>query len=112
MIVPLTVAVVIAHAGQAGAQGSFPAPLPGQVRANDPAFPPVPGRARASDPAFPPVNGSAPVAEIGAPPSSGSFPVNGAAPIEGPGAGFSRAPAAPPQSAAGSATPTGPALLG
>jgi hypothetical protein len=79
LIVPLTVAVVTIHPGQAGAQGAFPAPLPGQVQANDPAFPPV--------------NGAAPRASIGAPPSSG-FPAGGAAPIEG--AGFGGRPPAPP----------------
>ena len=94
LIVPLTVAVVTIHAGQAGAQGGFPAPLPGQVQANDPAFPPVPGQARGGDPAFPPVNGAGPRAPLGAQPSSSSFPVNGAAPVEG--AGLSSRPLAPP----------------
>jgi hypothetical protein len=91
LIVPLTVAVVTVHAGQAGAQGGFPAPLPGQVQANDPAFPPVPGQARGSDPAFPPVNSAAPRASMGGP---SSFPVNGAAPVEG--AGLAGRPPAPP----------------
>ncbi len=77
-MVPLTVAVLAAHAGQARAQGAFPAPLPGQT-------------VQQNDPAFPPVNGSAPAARIGAPPSS-SFPANGVAPLAGPGAGFSPAP--------------------
>jgi hypothetical protein len=76
LIAPLTVAVVAVFAGQAYAQGAFPAPLPGQA----------PMR---SDPAFPPVNGSAPAASVSAP--SGSFPVNGAAPIAG--GSFERAPA-------------------
>jgi hypothetical protein len=67
-IVPLTVAVFTAHAGQLLAQGAFPAPLPSQI---------------ANDPAFPPVNGSAPVASVGAPPTS--FPVRGAAPLSGTG---------------------------
>jgi len=93
LIVPLTVAVVTVHAGQAGAQGGFPAPLPGQVQANDPAFPPVPGQARGGDPAFPPVNSAAPRASMGGP---SSFPVNGAAPITG--SAFERAPAPPSQS--------------
>ena len=53
LIVPLTVAVVTIHAGQAFAQGAFPAPLPGQTPVKN-------------DPAFPPVNGAAPVASIGA----------------------------------------------
>jgi hypothetical protein len=91
LIVPLTVAVVTVHAGQAGAQGGFPAPLPGQVQANDPAFPPVPGQARGSDPAFPPVNSAAPRASMGGP---SSLPVNGAAPVEG--AGLAGRPPAPP----------------
>jgi hypothetical protein len=97
LIVPLTVAVVTIHAGQAGAQGGFPAPLPGQVQANDPAFPPVPGQARGSDPAFPPVNGAAPRASMGGP---SSFPVNGAAPVEGASLG-GRPPAPPSQGGAG-----------
>jgi hypothetical protein len=99
LIVPLTVAIVTVHAGQAGAQGGFPAPLPGQVQANDPAFPPVPGQARGSDPAFPPVNGAGPRASVGAQPFSSSFPVNGAAPVEG--AGLSSRPLAAPSQGAG-----------
>jgi hypothetical protein len=81
LIVPLTVAVLTVHAGQAFAQGAFPAPLPGQPIKNDPAFPPV--------------NGAAPAASLGAP--SSSFPVNGAAPISG--SAFERPPA--PASQAG-----------
>ena len=81
-MVPLTVAVVTIHAGQAGAQGAFPAPLPGHVQA--------------SDPAFPPVNGAAPSASIGNSPSS--FPVTGAPPIAG--SSFERPPAPPSQGAA------------
>ena len=80
LIVPLTAAVVILHAGHAFAQGAFPAPLPGQAAA--PA-----GNASP----FPPVNGSVPAATVGAP---SAFPSNGAAPVTGPG--FSGgAPAAP-----------------
>jgi hypothetical protein len=79
LIVPLTVAVVTVHAGQAFAQGAFPAPLPGPIK---------------NDPAFPPVNSAAPTASLGAAPSS-SFPVNGAAPITG--SAFERAPAPPSQ---------------
>ena len=79
LIVPLTVAVVTVCAGQALAQGAFPAPLPGPIK---------------NDPAFPPVNGAAPAASVGAPPSS-SFPVQGAAPITG--AAFERGPAPPSQ---------------
>jgi hypothetical protein len=86
LMVPLTVAVVTIHAGQAGAQGAFPAPLPGHVQA--------------SDPAFPPVNGAAPRASVGAPPSSSGFPTNGVAPIEGAGFGGGP-PAAPSQRGAG-----------
>jgi hypothetical protein len=74
LIAPLTVAVVIAHAGQGFAQGAFPAPLPGQA---------APSNASP----FPPVNGAAPAA-----PSS--FPATGAAPITG--SAFERGPA-PPQ---------------
>jgi hypothetical protein len=81
LIVPLAVAV-IAHAGQALAQGAFPAPLPGPVK---------------NDPAFPPVNGAAPTPSVGG--AAGSFPVQGAAPITG--SSFERGPAPPSQ--AGSA---------
>jgi len=77
LIVPLTVAVVSAHAGQGFAQGAFPAPLPNQA---------APSNASP----FPPVNGAAP-----APRSS--FPVTGAAPVTG--TAFERPPA-PPQGAA------------
>jgi hypothetical protein len=68
-IVPFTLAVITAHAGQSLAQGAFPAPLPGQAAP------------QGSSP-FPPVNGAA-----GAP---GSFPTNGAAPVSG--TAFERAP--------------------
>ena len=83
LIIPLAVAVIAAHAGQAVAQGAFPAPLPGQAPMKN-------------DPAFPPVNGAAPAASVGAPPSS--FPVQGAAPVTG--AGFERGPAPPSQTGA------------
>jgi hypothetical protein len=83
LIMPLAVAVIAAHAGQAVAQGAFPAPLPGQTPLKN-------------DPAFPPVNGAAPAASVGAPPSS--FPVQGAAPVTG--AGFERGPAPPSQTGA------------
>jgi hypothetical protein len=75
LMVPLTLAVLAslaASADRAGAQGAFPAPLPGQM--NQPP---------ANDPAFPPVNGK-PVPSMGAAPTS-SFPVNGAPPIGGGG---------------------------
>jgi hypothetical protein len=80
LIMPLTVAVVSAYAGQGFAQGAFPAPLPGQAAPN-------------SASPFPPVNGAAPSASVGAPPSS--FPVQGAAPITG--SAFERGPAPPSQ---------------
>jgi hypothetical protein len=101
LIVPLTVALFAAYAGQALAQGAFPAPLPNGAAApakagtvNDPAFPPVRGTGTVNDPAFPPVNGAAPTASSAAPIRS-SFPVNGAAPLAG--AGFGPAPAPGPQ---------------
>ncbi len=72
LIVPLTLAVVTLHAGQAFAQGAFPAPLPGQSAAPANASP------------FPPVNGAAPSASVGAP---STFPSNGAAPVAGGGFG-------------------------
>jgi hypothetical protein len=78
LILPLAVAL-IAHAGQALAQGAFPAPLPGPIK---------------NDPAFPPVNGAAP--SVGGGPTS--FPVQGAAPITG--SAFERGPAPPSQASA------------
>jgi hypothetical protein len=72
LIIPLTVALM-AHAGQAFAQGAFPAPLPSQ---------PAPGNASP----FPPVNGGGP----------SSFPASGTAPITG--STFERGPATPSQS--------------
>ena len=63
LIVPLTAAVVTIHAGQAFAQGAFPAPLPNQSAAPATASP------------FPPVNGAAPAAS--------PFPSRGAAPVAG-----------------------------
>jgi hypothetical protein len=80
LILPLTVAAAIVHAGQALAQGAFPAPLPNQAPLKN-------------DPAFPPVNGAAPTASLGAAP--GSFPAGGAAPITG--SNFERTPAPPSQ---------------
>jgi hypothetical protein len=87
LIVPLTVAVVTLYAGQGLAQGAFPAPLPGEPIANDPAFPPV--------------NGGAPAASVGAPPRATSFPATGAAPFSG-GSSFQRP--APPSQAGGGAS--------
>jgi hypothetical protein len=84
LIAPLTIAAVSLYAGQAGAQGAFPAPLPGQTAA--PAASP-----------FPPVNG-APAATIAAPPASSSAFSTGAAPIGGAG-GFGSGP--PPSQASG-----------
>jgi hypothetical protein len=89
LILPLTAAVVVIHAGQSYAQGAFPAPLPGQAApSNASPFPPVPGQTiQKNDPAFPPVNGAAP--------RPGSFPAAGAAPVTG--AAFERNPAPPSQ---------------
>ncbi len=67
LILPLTMAIIAVGTAELRAQGAFPAPLPSQ--------------AAAPDPAFPPVNGMAPRASVGA--TQGSFPVNGAAPIGG-----------------------------
>jgi hypothetical protein len=77
LMVPLTLALLAslaAAADRAGAQGAFPAPLPGQM--NQPP---------ANDPAFPPVNGR-PTPSVGAAPTS-AFPSGGAAPIGGMGGG-------------------------
>jgi hypothetical protein len=82
LIVPLTVAAVTIHAGQAFAQSAFPAPLPnGQAAPASNASP------------FPPVNGAAPAASIGGP---SPFPSGGVAPIAGGGMG-----AAPPPPSGG-----------
>lgn len=64
----LAVAVVAFHAGQAMAQGAFPAPLPGKV-------------GTVNDPAFPPVGGAAPVPPFGGAPAQASFPGAGSAPM-------------------------------
>jgi hypothetical protein len=83
LIVPLTLAIVTVYAGQAKAQGAFPAPLPGQA-------------VQKNDPAFPPVNGAAPTVSIGAPPAAASpFPSSGAGPVTG--TQFERPPSAAPQ---------------
>jgi len=81
LIVPLTIALVTVHAGQAFAQSAFPAPLPGQQAAP----------ANNASP-FPPVNGASPSASVGGPSPFNS----GAAPIAGGGMG-----APPPPSSAG-----------
>jgi hypothetical protein len=78
LIVPLTAAIVTFHAGQAFAQGAFPAPLPNQA-----ATP-----ANNASP-FPPVNGAAPAASVGGP---SQFPSAGAPPLAGGGGAFSPAP--------------------
>jgi hypothetical protein len=83
LVVPLTLAALVAQAPSALAQGAFPAPLPGQQQA----------RPMANDPAFPPVNGAPAAASIGAAPAS-PFPSSGAAPIASNPGSF--APAAPP----------------
>jgi hypothetical protein len=77
LIAPLTVAVVALHAGDAGAQGAFPAPLPNQSAqpANSSPFPPVNGAPAQSSP-FPPAGGAA----------ASPFPSQGAAPMGGFGA--------------------------
>jgi hypothetical protein len=87
LIVPLTVAAVVALAVQANAQGAFPAPLPGRAAAPADASP------------FPPVNGAAPAASFGQPsafPSSGAAPIPGGGPVAAPMMG-----APPPQAGGG-----------
>ena len=69
LIVPLTVAVVTAHAGQGFAQGAFPAPLPGQAAAEQRSGVSAGERRRAR-----------PLPSARAP---SSFPVTGAAPVTG-----------------------------
>ncbi len=82
LIAPLAVAFVTLHAGQAGAQGAFPAPLPNQPAAN--ASP------------FPPVNGAPASAAPGA---SSPFPSQGAAPMMGGGFGAPPPPTSAPSDA-------------
>ena len=70
LIAPLTLAILATEGGAALAQGTFPAPLPGQQ-----------GQVgTANDPAFPPVNGSAPAATAGAT-FAKPFPPNDAPPV-------------------------------
>jgi hypothetical protein len=83
LIAPLTVVLVVGHAGDGFAQGAFPAPLPGQA---------APSNASP----FPPVNGAAPAPSVGGGPSP--FPATGAAPIAG--SAFERGPAPPSQAGA------------
>ncbi len=78
LMVPMTLAVLAsfgASAERAGAQGAFPAPLPGQMN-----------QSPANDPAFPPVGNGRPAASMGTAPTS-SFPTNGAPPVAGGGIG-------------------------
>ncbi|MCA6111055.1 hypothetical protein [Bradyrhizobium cenepequi] len=96
LMVSLTVAAVVLHAGHALAQGAFPAPLPGQQAA-----------APANASPFPPVNGGVPSASIGTP---SAFPSQGAAPIAGGGGAF--APPRPPQSAGAGAGPQDACMKG
>lgn len=86
LLAPLAVAAFALHAGQAGAQGAFPAPLPNQAAqpANASPFPPVNGAPANASP-FPPVSG-APAAAV-APAAPSPFPSAGAPPMGG-GAGF------------------------
>jgi hypothetical protein len=80
LIVPLTATAFAILAGQAFAQGAFPAPLP-----NGQAAPAATPANNASP--FPPVNGTAPAASM-----SGPSPfTNGAAPVTG--SAFERGPA-------------------
>ncbi len=91
LMAPLAVAVVTFHAGQAGAQGAFPAPLPNQSSAppaNASPFPPVNGAAPAQASPFPPVGGA---------PSP--FPSQGAAPMQGAGFGPPQGPTSGPSDA-------------
>jgi hypothetical protein len=76
LIVPLTLAALLARADHALAQGAFPAPLPGQASQSSP---------------FPPVNGGAPAS---------GFPSAGAAPIAGAGGGMGGGGFGPPPGAA------------
>jgi hypothetical protein len=79
LILPLTMAAAITCAGEASAQGAFPAPLPSQAGS-------------ASDPAFPPVNGGG---------GGSAFPAHGAAPLAGGGGSvFDTGAQAPTQSGA------------
>jgi hypothetical protein len=79
LIVPLTLAVLLARADHAVAQGAFPAPVPGQANQSSP---------------FPPVNGSAPASPF---PSTGAAPIAGGAGGGG-GGGFGPPPGAAPPS--------------
>jgi hypothetical protein len=80
LIAPLTVVIFTLHAGQAFAQGAFPAPLPGQAGA-------------AGNSPFPPVNGATPAPSFGGAPAGG-FPAAGPTP-------FTSSPMAAPPTQAG-----------
>jgi len=114
LIVPLAAIAALASVSHAGAQGAFPAPLPGVAQGNASPFPPVNGAPAAAKPSpFPPVNQAAP-AQSPFPPVGGGqaspFPpagggqanssafTSGAPPLSS--GGFS-APAQPPQQQAG-----------
>jgi hypothetical protein len=89
LIAPLAVAVVALQAGQAGAQGAFPAPLPNQSSAppaNASPFPPVNGGPAQASP-FPPAGGASP------------FPSQGAASMQGAGFGPPQGPTSGPSDA-------------
>jgi len=88
LIAPLAVAVIALHAGQAGAQGAFPAPLPNQSAqpANASPFPPVNGAPAQASP-FPPAGGAPPAAAA----APTAFPSGGASPM----GGFGPPPQAP-----------------
>src|ERR1700689_4022836 len=85
VIVSLTISLLAIQVAEVNTQSAFPAPLPGRVAANDPAFPPVPGQAGTrNDPAFPPVPGQSVIRNDPAFPPvnggvSGSFPAGGTA---------------------------------
>ena len=93
LIAPFVVAVATLHAGAAGAQGAFPAPLPNQsaqpaksspfppvnaAPAQASPFPPVGGAPAQASP-FPPVGG----AQAATPAAPSPFPSQGAAPFGG-----------------------------
>lgn len=92
LLAPLAVAAFALHAGQAGAQGAFPAPLPNQAAqpANASPFPPVGGAPAQSSP-FPPAGGAAA--------ASSPFPSQGAAPMQGAGFGAPQGPTSGPSEA-------------
>ena len=78
LIVPLTAALVIVHAGHVLAQSAFPAPLPNQsaAPANASPFPPVNGAAAAPVQSAAPVSGGS-VFDRGAAPTGGMSPAGG-----------------------------------